>query len=109
MAFFCPEVISGFFSAAGFSCAACCGTGFSLCEACDVLSDAVFVVPVLALSVPLLLLDPADAATTSATRPAGMMTRFFLYQGRAALAYALAALASAVGLGRLSVGCCGPV
>ena len=39
--------------------------------------------------------------------PAGMMTRFFLYQGRIALAYALAALASAFGfetLGRILLG-----
>jgi hypothetical protein len=44
-----------------------------------------------------LLLDAADPTIVRATRPAGMMTRFFLYQGRVALAYAFAALTSAFG------------
>jgi hypothetical protein len=84
MAFFCPEVISGFFSAAGFSCAAgfVSAAGLALCETCDVFADAVG----LESSAPVLPLDPADAATATATRPAGMITRFFLYQGRMALA-----------------------
>jgi hypothetical protein len=47
---------------------------------------ALLAVPLLAVLLPVSPPDAAVAAIASATKLTGMMTRFFLYQGRVALA-----------------------